>query len=53
MAQVPPTAADSTDMINEPREECPDCSVAATCCCGWHDDGGTVPLPELAEAAPL
>jgi hypothetical protein len=40
-------------MVGEPEEECPGCGAAGPCCCGWHADGGTVPLPELAEAAPL
>ena len=40
-------------MVIETREECPGCGAAGPCCCGWHDDGGTVPLPELAESAPL
>lgn len=45
-------------MVSESQEDCPACGqpssgTSGACSCGWHYDGGTVPLPELAEAAPL
>ena len=45
-------------MVSDSHEDCPACGqptlgTAGGCCCGWHLDGGTVPVAELAEAAPL
>ncbi|HYI38640.1 MAG TPA: hypothetical protein VEX39_18685 [Thermoleophilaceae bacterium] len=44
-------------MVSDSHEDCPACGQptfgAGGCCCGWHLDGGTVPVAELAEAAPL
>lgn len=49
--------ADSTGMAGDADDDCPGCGQpscgTSSCGCGWHYDGGIVPLPELAEAAPL